>query len=161
MLHLPSTGASRNPDLKMPKYPFNLRTLPHAVTIKLTFFSWCTSHGAVSHAVAVFFLSSLSSPSRVYLVAQERQDGVSNWLCVQVMLPNFEHCSIIRAKKSGRSPPRERKKRKKNKQTKRQSSQKNNNCCTIIQTSYNFTTWFGMLFHVTFIHLSPSSVSRF
>lgn len=47
------------------------------------------------------------------------------------------------------------------KKRKRQSSQKNNNCCTIIQTSYNFTTWFGMMFHVDFIHLFPSSVQLF
>lgn len=31
----------------------------------------------------------LPSHQRVYLVAQERQDGVSNWLCVQVMLPQL------------------------------------------------------------------------
>lgn len=47
---------------------------------------FCSS---VSHAVAVFFLSPPLSLSRVYLVAQERQDGVSNWLCVQVMLPQL------------------------------------------------------------------------
>lgn len=60
------------------------------------------------------------------------------------------------------SPRRKRDKgrhHKKKKKRKRQSSQKNNNCCTIIQTSYNFTTWFGMMFHVDFIHLFLSSVS--
>ncbi|KAF3841388.1 hypothetical protein F7725_007250 [Dissostichus mawsoni] len=35
----------------------------------------------------------------LYLVARERQDGVSNWLCVQVMLTNFEHYSITLAKR--------------------------------------------------------------
>lgn len=47
------TGSLYNPYLKLPKYPFNLHKLPYAVTVNLTF-SWCTSHGAVSHAVAVF-----------------------------------------------------------------------------------------------------------
>lgn len=92
------------------------------------------------------------SPSRVYLVAQERQDEVSNWLCVQVMLSNFKHYSITQEKKNEGQHHMKKKR-------KRQSSQKNNNCCTIIQTSYNFTTWFGMMFHVSFIHLFPSSVS--
>lgn len=32
------------------------------------------------------------------------------------------------------------------KKRKRQSSQKINYCCTIIQTSYNCTTWFGIMF---------------
>ena len=46
------------------------------------------------------FFSFPLSPSRVYLVAQERQDEVSNWLCVQVMLSNFKHYSITRAKRT-------------------------------------------------------------
>lgn len=53
----------------------------------------------------VFFLP--LSPSRVYLMAQERQDEVSNWLCVQVMLSNFKHYSITQAKKRRRSAPQE------------------------------------------------------
>lgn len=55
--------------------------------------------------LSCFFLP--LSPSRVYLMAQERQDEVSNWLCVQVMLSNFKHYSITQAKKRRRSAPQE------------------------------------------------------
>lgn len=99
--------------------------------------------------VVVFFPL---SPSRVYLVAQERQDEVSNWLCVQVMLIQLQALQRHPGKMN-ESRNHMKKKRK------CLSSQKNNNCCTIIQTSYNFTTWFGMMFHVKFIHLLSSSVS--
>lgn len=88
----------------------------------------------------------MPSHQRVYLVAQERQDEVSNWLCVQVMLIQLQALQHHPGKMN-ESWNHMKKKRK------CLSSQKNNNCCTIIQTSYNFTTWFGMMFHVEFIHL--------
>lgn len=113
------------------------------------------------------FLSPPVSRSRVYLVAQERQDGVSNWLCVQVTLPQLRalqhHLGRVE-EKNQRSPPRENKGRKKErvkKEKKRQSSQKNNNCCTIIQTSYNCDLVWFVCFHVSSTHLSPSSVTYF
>lgn len=112
----------------------------------------------LSNAVVPFFLLFFVvvffplSPSRVYLVAQERQDEVSNWLCVQVMLIQLQALQHHPGK-TNESRNHMKKKRK------CLSSQKNNNCCTILQTSYNFTTWFGMMFHVEFIHLLSSSVS--
>lgn len=61
--------------------------------------------------LSCFFLP--LSPSRVYLMAQERQDEVSNWLCVQVMLSNFKHYGITQAKKRQRSAPQEEEEEKK------------------------------------------------
>lgn len=46
--------------------------------------------------VSLFF----PSPSRNDLVAPERQDGVSNWLCVQVTLSNFKQRSITPARRA-------------------------------------------------------------
>lgn len=58
----------------------------------------------------------MPSHQRVYLVAQERQDGVSNWLCVQVMLPQLRalqhHLGRVEKKNEGRHHEKKRKKRK-------------------------------------------------
>lgn len=60
----------------------------------------CRLNGFSNAMSFCFFFAFPLSPSRVYLVAQERQDEVSNWLCVQVMLSNFKHYSITRAKRT-------------------------------------------------------------
>uniref|UniRef100_A0A669BBX6 RNA-binding protein Musashi homolog 2 n=1 Tax=Oreochromis niloticus TaxID=8128 RepID=A0A669BBX6_ORENI len=109
---------------------------------------WATTSVLLALSLAL----ALAPASQVYLVAQERQDEVSNWLCVQVMLIQLQALQRHPGK-TNESRNHMKKKRK------CLSSQKNNNCCTIIQTSYNFTTWFGMMFHVEFIHLLSSSVS--
>lgn len=61
-----------------------------------------------SNAAVVPFLP--LSPSRVYLVAQERQDEVSNWLCVQVMLSTSSTTASPRQKERKSEPYEEEKK---------------------------------------------------
>lgn len=113
-----------------------------------------------------FCLSPPLSRSRVYLVAQERQDGVSNWLCVQVMLPptpSTAASSGQSGKKKTWGHHHKKRRKRENRKKKCQSSQKSNNCCTIIQTSYNSATWFGLFVFTwgTLTRLLPLSLPLF
>lgn len=142
----------------MQKYPFDLHRLPLTVATKLassSMFRVCSDLLRFSAApslmlsLSFFFPLLCHSAEFIWWPKKDRTEFLIGFVC-RWCYPNSEHCSIIWAgwKKNRRSPPRKKKEEKKEKEReskkKRQSSQKNNNCCTIIQTSYNFATWFGL-----------------
>lgn len=87
---------------------------------------------------------------------KDRTEFLIGFVC-RWCYPNSEHCSIIWAGRKKPEVATTEKEERERVEKKHQSSQKSNNCCTIIQTSYNSATWFGLFVFtsVTLTRLLP------